>query len=626
MTTGAPASAASPHFHRPIFVVAPAGSGAERVFETLATSPAVRPVDDAAAAFAAVPAFQPANRGWDSERLTQQDAQPGPLRLLVAHLVQRMRETSGAAESDPRPLVYAASNALRVAFLAHAFPGAQFVFVQRDAEDAVAEAAAAWASGEAVTYPEVPGWDGRWSLPLTPEWRRLAGADAATVAAQQWRMSLQVLLDDLAAVSAERWVAVSYRTLAASPHEELQRVCDFLGIAPPDAAAQELVRAGHARSPIPEEVLTDLAEVDRRAREAAERSAPPAPALDPRAAQTARFRSTASASFGPLLEQLGASLLVTTYQTGRLVVVRSAEGRLNTHFRVFDNPMGLAHRGGQVTIGTRTQVIDYRNVPALVPRLQPPGRHDACFVPRAAHFTGDIRVHDVAWAQGQLWMVATRFSCLATLSPDYSFVPRWKPPFITELAAEDRCHLNGLAVVDDEVRYVTALGVSDEAGGWREHKADGGVIIDVTTGDFVVRGLSMPHSPRWYRDQLWVLESGEGGLCKVDLATGRVETIARLPGFTRGLAFAGSLAFVGLSEVREATTFGGLPLTARLENRQCGVWVVDIETGKTVAHLQFEDIVQEIFDVALLPGLRFPEFAEGGSDAVANSFVIAPLA
>jgi uncharacterized protein (TIGR03032 family) len=237
-------------------------------------------------------------------------------------------------------------------------------------------------------------------------------------------------------------------------------------------------------------------------------------------------------------------------------------------------------------------------------------------------YTGDIRVHDVAWAGDELWAVATRFSSLVTFDGDHSFVPRWQPSFITALAPEDRCHLNGLATVDNEVRYVTALGVSDTAGGWRDHKATGGVIIDVPSGEIAAAGISMPHSPRWHRGRLWVLESGQGALSVVDLDTGKLETVAELPGFTRGLALVGPFAFVGLSEVREATTFGGLPLTARLEDRECGIWVVNIETGQTVAFLRFEDLVEEIFDVTVLPGIRFPEIAEHGSDAASNSFVV----
>jgi uncharacterized protein (TIGR03032 family) len=280
-------------------------------------------------------------------------------------------------------------------------------------------------------------------------------------------------------------------------------------------------------------------------------------------------------------------------------------------------------KGSKFAVGTQSQVFEYRNVPAVAEKLAPaPEPHDACWIPRRSHYTGDIRIHDVAYAGDELWIVATRFSCLATLDDEHSFVPRWRPPFISALAAEDRCHLNGLAVVDDRVRYVTALGSGDTPGQWREDKAGGGILIDVESSETVVSGLSMPHSPRWYRDRLWVLESGQGTLAAVDLDTGTAETVTELPGFTRGLAFAGPLAFVGLSQIREATTFGGLPLTGRLEERMAGVWVVNIETAKVIGFLRFEDQVQEIFDVAILPGQRFPEIAEHGSDAVNLSFVL----
>src|SRR5947207_9982868 len=147
----------------------------------------------------------------------------------------------------------------------------------------------------------------------------------------------------------------------------------------------------------------------------------------------------------------------------------------------------------------------------------------------------------------------TRFSCLCTLDPDYSFVPRWQPPFISALAAEDRCHLNGLAMVDGRPRYVTALGESDTARGWRANKPRGGCLIDVDSGAVLSRGLSMPHSPRWHDGRLWVLESGTGQLLLIDGATGRRQRIAEVPGFGRGLAMAGPYAFIGLSKIRKTS-------------------------------------------------------------------------
>ncbi|MBK5232338.1 MAG: TIGR03032 family protein [Thermoleophilia bacterium] len=199
-------------------------------------------------------------------------------------------------------------------------------------------------------------------------------------------------------------------------------------------------------------------------------------------------------------------------------------------------------------------------------------------------------------------------------------MPRWTPPFITEIAAGDRCHLNGLALRDGQPRYVTMLGTSNEPGGWRKHKASGGVLFDIQKNEPVTEHISMPHSPRWYRDDLWLLESGAGTLCKVNKKTGYLTTVAELPGFTRGLSFSGDLAFVGLSQIRETATFGGLPISERATELECGVWIVDIETGDTVGFIRFEEQVQEIFDVALMEGKRYPEIAEPGSTAALNSF------
>src|SRR5439155_22098912 len=243
------------------------------------------------------------------------------------------------------------------------------------------------------------------------------------------------------------------------------------------------------------------------------------------------FRYTQTESFPALLKQLGASLIITTYQANKLLVARADGAGLSTLVRTFERPMGLAVDGRRLALGTRNQVWLLRNAADIAARVEPAGRHDACFVPRSCHVTGDIGVHELAWAGEELWVVNTRFSCLCTLHADYSFVPRWRPPFITALAAEDRCHLNGLAVVDGQPKYVTALGESDTPGGWRANKPHGGCLLDVPSGAVVVRGLSMPHSPRWHDGRLWLLESGNGRLVRVDAASGRGQTVATLPGF-----------------------------------------------------------------------------------------------
>ena len=335
------------------------------------------------------------------------------------------------------------------------------------------------------------------------------------------------------------------------------------------------------------------------------------------------LRSVHTSNLPVLFDQAGCSLVVSTYQAGKAIVVRNDAGTLNTHFRAFAKPMGIVADSARLTIGGTNTVWEYRNMPALAQKLEPPGTHDACYVPRRIHVTGDIDIHELARDRdGELWIVNTRFGCLCTLDADHSFHPRWRPAFVSALAPEDRCHLNGLAIVDGRPRYVTALGMTDTAGGWRANKASGGILIDVESNEILLRGLSMPHSPRWYRGKLWILESGQGPLAVVDLARGTWQTVAQVPGFTRGLDFVGPLAFIGLSQVRESAVFSGIPLVERLSERTCGVWVVNIDTGRTVGFLRFEAGVQEIFAVQALRGIRFPEILGWNDPRLAHSYVL----
>lgn len=151
--------------------------------------------------------------------------------------------------------------------------------------------------------------------------------------------------------------------------------------------------------------------------------------------------------------------------------------------------------------------------------------------------------------------------------------PRWWPKFVTSLGPDDRCHLNGLAIRDGLPAFVTCHSIADLPQGWREHKKDGGVLIDVASGETVLQGLAMPHSPRWFNNRLWLLESGDGSLGHIDLQAGKYEAIAKFDGFTRGLSFWGEFAFVGRSQVRESTTFSVIPIALRLQDKErlCGM-------------------------------------------------------
>ena len=148
--------------------------------------------------------------------------------------------------------------------------------------------------------------------------------------------------------------------------------------------------------------------------------------------------------------------------------------------------------------------------------------------------------------------------------------------------------------------------------------------MDVSSGEVITRGLSMPHSPRWYAGRLRVCESGTGTFGYIDRSTGKYEPIAEVPGFTRGLDFAGNLAFVGLSQVRESAVFSGIPITVRLtaEERTCGVCAIDLKSGQVVGLLRFETAVQEVFAVAVLPGRRYPDLINNDDTLLENSFVV----
>jgi uncharacterized protein (TIGR03032 family) len=350
---------------------------------------------------------------------------------------------------------------------------------------------------------------------------------------------------------------------------------------------------------------------------------PHIPGSPPPVAGEATLRSVHTPNLPAIFDRLHISLLVSTYQAGKVILIRQAQGTLNTHFRAFAKPMGIAANATRLAIGGTNTVWYYRNMPAVAQKLEPPGTHDACYLPRRIHVTGDIDIHELAWGgDGELWLVNTRFCCLCTLDADHSFTPRWRPRFVTALAPQDRCHLNGVAMVDGRPTYATALGATNTPAGWRAHKVDGGVLLDVTHDAVLLQGLYMPHSPRWYQGRLWVLESGHGRLAVVDAAAGTWQTVAQLPGYTRGLDFVGPLAFIGLSQVRESAVFSGIPLVERLAERSCGIWVVHIETGQTVGFVRFEAGVQEIFAVHVLHGIRFPEVLEWDDTYTAHSYML----
>ena len=315
--------------------------------------------------------------------------------------------------------------------------------------------------------------------------------------------------------------------------------------------------------------------------------------------------------FPPWLAQTGASIAFTTYQANKLFLIgtNAQSGRLSVFERSFPRCMGLGHGGGALWMSSLYQLWRFENF--LAPGQSREG-YDAVFVPVAARTTGDVDVHDVHPLDGgrDPVFVVTRFNCLATLDRDNSFAPIWTPPFIDRIAAEDRCHLNGLAMDGDRPAYVTCVARTNVEGGWREHRRDGGVVIDVASGEVVCAGLSMPHSPRLKDGELYIVQSGTGEFGRVDRASGRFEPICFLPGFARGVSFLGRHAVIGVSRPRREATFQGLALDDRLAEAgvtaRCAIMVVNLDTGDVEHRLDIDGVVQEMYDVVALPGLRRP--------------------
>ena len=328
---------------------------------------------------------------------------------------------------------------------------------------------------------------------------------------------------------------------------------------------------------------------------------------------------SASRGFVDWLGSQNCALAVSTYQTGKLFLVgRNPNGQFSIFERTFERAMGLAGDGQSLYMAALFQIWRMENV--LESGMTTEG-YDRSYVPQVGFTTGDLNIHDVALDKdGKPIFISSRFSCLATVSDRYHFKPLWCPKFITKLAGEDRCHLNGLCVVDGQAKYVTACAETDIVDGWREHRSDGGVLIDVESDEVIARGFSMPHSPRWYQDKLWLLDAGTGYFGFVDPDDGHFQRVTFCPGFARGLTYTGNFAVVGISLPRHDPTFQGLPLQQNLEaakvSARCGLLIIDLRNGDIVQWMRMEDPIKELYDVMVLPGVQRPRLVGFKSDEI----------
>ena len=301
-------------------------------------------------------------------------------------------------------------------------------------------------------------------------------------------------------------------------------------------------------------------------------------------------------------------------------------GRLSVFERTFERCMGLHADKNTLWMSSIFQMWRFENA---LEAGQVQDSYDAVYLPQVACTTGDLDIHDIMVGKdGKPIFCATLFNCLGTISETHSFQPIWRPPFISKQAAEDRCQLNGLAGKDGEPAYVTMVSRSDAVDGWRDRRTDGGLVMDVASGEVVASGLSMPHSPRLVGDRLHMLNSGTGQFGYVDINTGAFEEIAFCPGFARGLSIQGKYALVGLSLPRDNKTFSGLPLDQAMKDRdvepRCGLLVIDLDSGDAIHWVRLEGIVSEIYDVAMVSGVRRPMAIGTRADDIRRMISVAP--
>jgi uncharacterized protein (TIGR03032 family) len=321
----------------------------------------------------------------------------------------------------------------------------------------------------------------------------------------------------------------------------------------------------------------------------------------------------ASPGFAGWLAETGLSLAVTAGNTLYLIGLK-ADGTLSVVARQFGHCAAVMADGPDTLfLATRYQIWRLEN--ALPPGQLSDDGHDRLFLPQTAWTTGLVLVHGMGRdAAGRIVFVNGRFSCLATVSDRLNFDVVWVPPFVSALTPETRCLLTGVAVSGGGPLYATSASRSDSPDGWRACRGDGGVVMEVPSGEVVASNLTLPWSPVLAGERLWLTNGGAGEVGFVDPGES-FQAVTRVPGFARGMAIHDHFAVVGSSKPRRGETFGGLPLE-REASPKCGLFVVDLDSGRGQHWLLLEGGPLELQDVAILPATRSPTAVEFQGDDV----------
>jgi uncharacterized protein (TIGR03032 family) len=316
----------------------------------------------------------------------------------------------------------------------------------------------------------------------------------------------------------------------------------------------------------------------------------------------APFSCSYTTQLPELMQNLCATIAISTYQAGKLVLISPQNSESFSILpRSFAKPMGMELQDNRLVLATKDEVIIFENSTELA-KYYPnkPNYYDNLYVPRATFYTGQVDMHDVAFGKEGIWAVNTSFSCLCLVNGFYNFIPKWQPPFISELVSEDRCHLNGLVLENGVPRFISGLGQTNSPQGWRGNIVAGGFLWDLQTNKPILENLPMPHSPILYKNELYMLLSASGELIKIDILNKSYKVIKNLNGFCRGLDIYGDYLFVGMSKLRKnSSTFAKLPFAEKAD--WAGIKVIHLPTAAFVGEIQFQTSVDEIYSVKIFP-------------------------
>jgi uncharacterized protein (TIGR03032 family) len=314
-----------------------------------------------------------------------------------------------------------------------------------------------------------------------------------------------------------------------------------------------------------------------------------------------------NSAFPAFLYEEKLTIVISTYQAGKVLFISSVNGKaLTIYAKNFQRPMGIAVKQDKLAIAHRSKIDIFSGSSTLAKGYQPqPNHYDKIFLPQVSYNTGMADIHEIEWGNDGLWAVNTMFSCLCKMDDEYSFIPKWHPPFISEISPEDRCHLNGMAMKEGEPAFVTTFDNTDDKDGWRNKNPNTGQIIDIRKNEILAKDLPMPHSPVYHDGKLYYLLSASGEIVSFDIAECSSRTIATIDGYLRGLEVYKGYLIVGMSSLRK--TFSDFQdVNEKSKTGAAGIHILDIETGSTVAKITFIDYIREIFSVKTIERVQRP--------------------